>query len=71
MPAIYARVDDDGYTMFEMDDIVDHKKDGKAIRADDGFVMLRGRRIPKRTTKGWKLCISGRMAPLHGRISRM
>ena len=55
--AIYARVDDDGYTMFEVDDIVDHKRDGTAIRADDGFTMLRGRRIPKRTTKGWQLCI--------------
>jgi hypothetical protein len=55
--AIYARLDDDGYTLHEIDDIIDHKTDGKAIRADDGFVMLRGRRVPKRTTKGWKLCV--------------
>jgi hypothetical protein len=55
--AIYARVDDDGNTVTEIDEIVDHKKDGKAIRTDDGFVMLRGRRIPKRTTKGWQLCV--------------
>jgi hypothetical protein len=55
--SIYAIVDDNGYTVFELDDIVDHKRDGKAIRADDGFVMLRGRRIPERTTKGWQLFI--------------
>jgi hypothetical protein len=62
---IYARIDDDGYTLHEIDDIIDHKTDGKAIGADDGFVMLRGRRVPKRTTKGWKLCVQWKMERRH------
>jgi hypothetical protein len=37
--------------VFKMDDIVDHRRGGKAIRADYGFVMLRGRtRIPNKTS---------------------
>eukprot|EP00980_Cylindrotheca_fusiformis_P018168 scaffold5886_cov93-Cylindrotheca_fusiformis.AAC.2 len=54
---IYASVDDDGYTMYELEEIVDHKRDGTAIPKDDGFVMLRGRRVPKRTTRGWQICV--------------
>ena len=55
--AIYASVDDEGYNYQELQEIVDHKSDGTAVRADDGYVMLRGKRVPKRTTKGWKLCV--------------
>ena len=55
--AIYATVDDEGYVYQELQEIVDHKSDGSAIKADDGYVMLRGKRVPKRTTKGWKMCV--------------
>jgi Fe-S-cluster containining protein len=55
--AIYATVDTEGYEYSEVKEIVDHSKDGTAIRPDDGFVMLRGKRIPKRTTKGWHICV--------------
>lgn len=55
--SIYSAVDQEGYTYQELKEIIDHKRDGTAIRADDGFVMLRGKRVPKRTTKGWKLCV--------------
>lgn len=55
--AIYATVDDEGYTYTEVKEIVDHMKDGTAISADDGFVMLRGKKVPKRTTKGWYICV--------------
>ena len=55
--AIYASVDEDGFSYQELHEIVDHNADGSAVRADDGYTMLRGRRVPKRTTKGWKLCV--------------
>jgi len=55
--AIYATVDDEGYSYSEVKEIVDHRKDGTAIHPDDGYVMLRGKRVPKRTTKGWFICV--------------
>lgn len=55
--AVYATVDDEGYAYSEIKEIVDHMKDGKAIRADDGYIMSRGKKVPKRTTKGWYLCV--------------
>jgi hypothetical protein len=45
-------VDDEGYVYGEMKEIIDHRKDGTALHIDDGYVMLRGKRVPKRTTKG-------------------
>ena len=58
--AIYASVDDEGYVYNELKEIVDHRRDGSAIRSDDGFVMLRGKKVPKRTTKGWHICVEWR-----------
>ena len=55
--SIYASVDGEGYIYNELKEIIDHSKDGTAIRPDDGFVMLRGKRVPKRTTKGWRICV--------------
>jgi hypothetical protein len=54
---LYAQVDDQGYQYLIIDEIIDHKKDGTALAADDGFVTVNGRRCPRRTTKGWKLCV--------------
>jgi hypothetical protein len=51
--SIYARVHyNHGYMLYKMDDIVDDKRDGTAISADDGFVMLRARKARKRTRRG-------------------
>ncbi len=33
------------------------KKNGTAIHADDGHIKLRGKRVPKRATKGSKICV--------------
>lgn len=55
--AIYATVDEEGYVCTEVKEIIDHRKDGTAVNADDGYVMLRGKRVPKRTTKGWHICV--------------
>ena len=55
--AVYASVDEEGFSYHELREIVDHKSDGTAVHVDDGYVMLRGKQVPKRTTKGWKLCV--------------
>jgi hypothetical protein len=54
---LYSQVDDDGLQYLIVDCIIDHKKDGSAIAADDGLVMVGNRLVPRRTTKGWKLCV--------------
>jgi hypothetical protein len=53
---IYEQLDDEGfaYTLF---DSIDHKRGPDAVAADDGFTEYHGRRVPKRTTRGWKLCV--------------
>ena len=54
---LYAQVDEQGFQYLLIDEIIDHKKDGSAVAADDGYVFVNGRRCPRRTTKGWKLCV--------------
>ena len=52
---IYAQVDEEGYTHHMLDEIVDHMKDDTAVSREEGFITTKtGRKLPKRTTKGWK-----------------
>jgi hypothetical protein len=37
--------------------IIDHKSDSTAVPREEGFAWNRGRKSPRRTTKGWKLCV--------------
>ena len=37
-------------------DFVDHRRDANALTKDEAFLKVRGKVIPKRTTKGWHLC---------------
>lgn len=55
--SLYAQVDEHGYTQTIFDSIVDHQKGDDAISVEDGFVEVNGRRRPKLTTRGWKLCV--------------
>ena len=43
-----------------MRNIVDHKADGHAVKRADRFVTIRERQYPKKTTKGWHLCVEWR-----------
>jgi hypothetical protein len=53
---IFAQCDDAGCRQAILDEIIDHKRDGRALRIDNGYLTTkRGRRIPKNTTKGWKI----------------
>ena len=49
---IYAQVDDDGYTMLKVDEILDHRSNEHAVRKTAATLD----EVPK-TTKGWELCV--------------
>ena len=53
---IYAQCDDKGKMLVVLKEITDHTKDGTALTVANGFVTKRnGTRVPKTTTRGWKL----------------
>ncbi len=54
---IFAQIDEEGREFALIDEIVDHRSNGKAIQKDDAFIMHNGRKTPRRTTQGWQLCI--------------
>jgi hypothetical protein len=55
---IYAQVDEEGKQFALLKEITDHRTDENAIDIANGFTVLpNGRRIRKRTTKGWKLLV--------------
>jgi len=55
---IYSQVDGEGYTQYMLNEIVDHNKDSTTDPKEDGLITTKaGRKLPKRTTKGWQfLC---------------
>ena len=48
---------DESYSNHFLNEIVDHRKDGKSISKDDGMVTRNGRSIQRKTNKGWFLCV--------------
>ena len=53
---IYAQCDDAGCRQAILDKIIDHKRDGRALQSDNGYITTkRGKQVPKNTTKGWKM----------------
>jgi hypothetical protein len=58
---LYAQMDEDGISHALLNEIIDHRKDETAITRENGFTLSRyGARTPKRTTKGWELCVEWR-----------
>jgi len=55
--ALLMNIDDEGNTLLHVREIVDHRRDGSAVRADDGMITINGRQKPRRTTKGWEICV--------------
>ena len=49
--------DEEGNQFLLLKHITDHKKDETALKEEDAFGYVRGRRFQKKTTKGWKLCV--------------
>jgi hypothetical protein len=56
---IFSQCDDEGRRFTILDEIIDHAKDGNAIDITNGFTLsANGNRVPKKTTRGWKLLCS-------------
>ena len=54
--SMYSQVDEQGRNLMLLHEITDHSTDGKAVTKDDGYnTSSNCNRIPKVTTKGWKL----------------
>jgi hypothetical protein len=53
---IYTQIDDKGRHLMLLKELTDHRKGDDAIDIANGFIVMpNGRRVRKRTTKGWKL----------------
>jgi len=55
--SMIAQCDANGNDVKLMEHIIDHRKDGTAIKDADRYFYNNGRRYPKKTTAGWKLCV--------------
>jgi hypothetical protein len=54
---MYSQVDEEGRQFNVLEEIIDHHQNKDAITPEDAFDVINGKRHPKRTTKGWQLCI--------------
>jgi hypothetical protein len=55
---LYSKVDDKGCCYLLMDEIVDHRKEGLAVAADNLYYTdKRGVKQMRQTTKGWQLLL--------------
>jgi hypothetical protein len=52
-----AMCDDEGNQYLLMKHIIDHKMEATAIAKEDAYIWDRGRKYPKKSTKGWKRCV--------------
>ena len=52
--SIYAQVDDEGYTLHLVDEIVGHTKDKTAVDLSESFTGDGGTQKRRETTRGWK-----------------
>jgi hypothetical protein len=53
---LYSQCDSEGRSFLVLQEIVDHSKDNSALSIADGFTeSFNGNRVPKKTTRGWKL----------------
>ena len=54
---LYSQVDGKGCFVVNLDGIVDHKMTKDAITEEDSTFVYKGKTYPRRTTKGWELCV--------------
>ena len=55
--SIYEQLDDEGNKNRLIDEIIGHEKDSSAVPTSEATIIVNGRQHPKRTTRGWRLCI--------------
>ena len=56
---LFSQVDDEGHQFFYLKEIIDHRKDGRAITKENGFTKSKNGNImvPKITTIGWDVLV--------------
>ena len=55
---MYSQCNPDGEQYLILLGITDHRKTDKAVEKADAHIYKGGRRYPRKTTKGWQLCVS-------------
>ena len=58
--ALYSQCDPDGNEFVLLDSIVDWRKDNSAVNPKDQARIVDGKKVIKRSTKGWELCCEWR-----------
>jgi hypothetical protein len=53
---LYSQCDPDGNEFVLLDSIVDWRKDDSAVKLKDQARIVNGKKVIKRSTKGWELC---------------
>jgi len=55
---MFAQVDDEGHRTLLLEDVVNHRVNGREVKKADGFITSpNGGRRKKETTKGWEILI--------------
>ena len=54
---MYAQCDAEGNQYVLLDKIVDYRKDGHTLKAQDQMIVVNGQESLRKTTKGWSLCV--------------
>jgi hypothetical protein len=55
--SMFAQCDAEGNHYLLLDLIVDHKSSEQAVKYADRYQVIKGKRQPRKTTDGWKLCV--------------
>ena len=56
---MYSQCDSDGHELMLMEEIIDHRSTGDAVKKDDGYIKTNsGNMVPRKTTKGWDLLVN-------------
>ena len=57
---IYAQVDEDGRRLLLLEEIINHRHDGTAVKIDDKYITHGTNKTLRRTTQGWFLQVQWR-----------
>ena len=50
---MFAMSDPEGNQFLLLDEIVYHKSNGQAVQVADQYLIVKGRKVKRKTTKGW------------------
>jgi hypothetical protein len=54
---MYAQCDEFGNQYRLMEELIDHRTDGRAVKIADQFITIRGREHKRKMTIGWTICV--------------